>query len=43
MRDEVAARAQERPMSRAGAAVIAVIWLAAIALTAWLAWRYLAG
>jgi uncharacterized membrane protein YkvA (DUF1232 family) len=34
----LADRAAERPTSRTAAAVIVGIWLAAIALTAWLAW-----
>ena len=29
----------ERPISRAGAAVIVVVWLAVVALAAWWAWR----
>ena len=37
-----AARADERPVSRAAAAAIALIWAAAIALTGWMSWRYLA-
>ncbi len=35
-----AAAAQERPVSRTAAAVIVAIWVACLALTAWLAWRY---
>ena len=38
---EMAALAQERPVSRAGAATIVVFWIASIVLTAWLASRYL--
>jgi uncharacterized membrane protein YkvA (DUF1232 family) len=34
--------AAERPMSRTAAIVIVCIWLASIALTAWLAYRYFA-
>ena len=33
----------ERPVSRTAAAVIALIWIASIALTLWLAYRYLSG
>jgi len=35
-----AARAQGRPVSAIAAGVIAVIWIAAAALSAWLSWRY---
>jgi uncharacterized membrane protein YkvA (DUF1232 family) len=34
-----AALAQSRPTSRAGAAVMVCIWIAAVLLAAWLAWR----
>jgi uncharacterized membrane protein YkvA (DUF1232 family) len=34
--------AMERPVSRTAAAIIVGIWIAAIALTAWLAWRHFA-
>jgi len=37
-----AARAAERPVSRTGAVVIALIWVGSIALTAWMTWRMLA-
>jgi uncharacterized membrane protein YkvA (DUF1232 family) len=37
-----AARAAERPVSRTAAAVIALIWVGSIALTAWMTWRCLA-
>jgi uncharacterized membrane protein YkvA (DUF1232 family) len=37
-----AARAAERPVSRTAAVVIALIWVASIALTAWMTWRMLA-
>ena len=40
---DLAAAAQERPVSRAAASVIACIWFASIVLCAWLAYRYLAG
>jgi len=36
-----AALAADRPVSRTAAVVIALIWAASIALTAWLAYRYL--
>ena len=39
----VAAARAERPVSRTAAAVIALIWIASIALTGWLAWRYFGG
>jgi uncharacterized membrane protein YkvA (DUF1232 family) len=39
---ELAAAAQERPVSRAAAIVIACIWAASIALCGWLAYRYFA-
>src|SRR5690349_9303246 len=32
--------AMERPVSRTAAAIIVGIWISAIALTAWLAWRH---
>ena len=35
-----AAHAQGRPVSAIAAGVIAVIWIAAAALSAWLSWRY---
>ena len=35
-----AARRLERPTSRIGAAGIVLLWLASLALTAWLVWRY---
>ncbi len=35
-----AAIASERPMSRTGAAVIVVIWIASMALVGWLGYRY---
>jgi uncharacterized membrane protein YkvA (DUF1232 family) len=38
-----AALAGERPVSRTAAVVIACIWLASIALTAWLGYRWFAG
>jgi uncharacterized membrane protein YkvA (DUF1232 family) len=37
-----AARAADRPIGRTAAVVIICIWTAAIALTAWLGYRYLA-
>lgn len=37
-----AASAEGRPTSRAGATVVAAIWIVAAALTMWLAWRYYA-
>jgi uncharacterized membrane protein YkvA (DUF1232 family) len=37
---ELAAAAQERPVSRTAAAVIVSIWVICIALAGWLAWRY---
>jgi uncharacterized membrane protein YkvA (DUF1232 family) len=33
----------ERPASRTAATVIVLIWIASIALTGWLAWRYFGG
>lgn len=36
-----AALAKTRPMSKTAAVAIVAIWVAAIALTAWMAWRYL--
>jgi uncharacterized membrane protein YkvA (DUF1232 family) len=36
-----AALAQERPTSKVAAAAVVVLWVVAIALTAWVAWRYL--
>jgi hypothetical protein len=42
--EPAAALAAERPVSRtAAAAVIALIWAASMALTAWLGYRYCAG
>lgn len=38
-----AAALAERPVSRTAAAVIVLIWIASIALTGWLAWRYFGG
>jgi uncharacterized membrane protein YkvA (DUF1232 family) len=38
-----AALAAERPISRIAAVMIASVWVISIALTAWLAYRYLAG
>jgi len=38
----LAAAAQERPVSTRAAAVIACIWIASIALCAWLVYRYFA-
>ena len=35
-----ASAAVARPISRSGAAVVVTIWAAALALTAWWAWRY---
>jgi uncharacterized membrane protein YkvA (DUF1232 family) len=35
-----AALAESRPTSRAGAVVIVCVWIAAVLLTAWLAWRH---
>jgi uncharacterized membrane protein YkvA (DUF1232 family) len=40
---DFAAATQERPVSRVAAAVIACIWIAAIALCGWLIYRYFAG
>jgi uncharacterized membrane protein YkvA (DUF1232 family) len=37
-----AALAESRPISRAGAMAVAAIWIAAILLAAWLAWRHFA-
>jgi len=37
----LAMASQERPVSFAGATVIVLIWIAAIGLTGWLAFRYL--
>jgi uncharacterized membrane protein YkvA (DUF1232 family) len=37
---DLAAAAQERPVSRAAAVVIVCIWAASIALMGWLAYRY---
>ncbi|GLC25128.1 membrane protein [Roseisolibacter agri] len=39
----LAERAAERPTSRTAALVIVVIWIAAVALTLWLAWPTIAG
>lgn len=36
---ELAAAAQERPVSRLAAAVIACLWIASVALVVWLVWR----
>ena len=36
-----AARAAERPVSRAAAVAIGLIWAAAIAAAGWMTWRYL--
>ncbi len=36
---ELAAAAQERPVSRVAAAVIACLWIASVALVVWLVWR----
>ncbi len=38
-----AAIASERPISRAAAAVIVVIWIASMALVGWLGYRYWVG
>ena len=38
---EAAAAAAEKPVSRIGACVIAFVWVAAVALAGWLAWRHL--
>ena len=38
-----AAALAERPVSRTAAAVIVLIWIASIALTGWLAYRYFGG
>ncbi len=35
-----ATAAQQRPVSRTAAIVIVLVWVAAIGLAAWLAWRY---
>ena len=40
---ELAAAAQERPVSRIAAIVIVSIWALSIALTGWFAYRYLHG
>jgi len=37
----LAAAAQDRPVSRTAAIVIAVVWAACIALAAWLCYRFL--
>jgi len=37
----LASAAQERPVSFVGAAVIVLIWIAAIGLVGWLVYRYL--
>src|SRR6476646_11252516 len=37
---ELAAVAQERPISRAAALIIVCIWIASIGLVGWLAYRY---
>jgi len=38
---ELATAALDKPVSRVAAAVIVCMWAAAIALTAWLVWRYI--
>ena len=38
---ETAARAAERPISRGGAIVIGLAWIASIGLAGWLAWPWL--
>ncbi len=38
-----AARAAEKPVSRAAAAVVVLVWAASIALCGWLAYRWIAG
>ena len=40
---QFAAMTQERPVSRIGAAVIVLIWIAAAALCVWLVYHYFAG
>jgi uncharacterized membrane protein YkvA (DUF1232 family) len=40
---DAATRASERPMSRSAALAIVCVWVGSIALTGWLAYRYLAG
>jgi len=35
-----AAIASERPVSRTGAVIIVLIWIASIAIVAWLGYRY---
>ena len=40
---DLASVAQERPVSRVAATVIACIWIASIALCGWLVYRYIAG
>ena len=37
---ELAAAAQERPISRTAAVIIVCVWIASIALVGWLAYRY---
>jgi uncharacterized membrane protein YkvA (DUF1232 family) len=37
---ELATAAQQRPVSRAAAAVIVSIWVVCVVLAGWLAWRY---
>jgi uncharacterized membrane protein YkvA (DUF1232 family) len=37
---ELAAAAQERPISRTAALIIVCVWIASIALVGWLAYRY---
>jgi uncharacterized membrane protein YkvA (DUF1232 family) len=39
----LAAAAQDRPVSRTAAVVIATIWIASIGFTAWLSYRYFTG
>lgn len=38
---ELAAAAHDRPVSRAGAAVIAAIWIAAVVIASWFVWKLL--
>src|SRR5262245_56564181 len=40
---ELAAAAQDQPVSRIAAVLVAAIWTACIALTGWLCYRFLAG
>jgi uncharacterized membrane protein YkvA (DUF1232 family) len=39
---EIATAAQDHPVSKTAAAIIVAIWIASIALTGWLVYRYLA-